>query len=217
MRNIGKNIRLARVNKNMKQEELAERLFITRQTVSNYENGKSRPDVDMLASIAKTLDVEINELIYGKQTEPVCKKEKIKLLIATSVLVLFTVAVSVLTPFFKELAIVRYVIFPLYFLRFLIIPALFLLSGWISLQLLFVFFGLKKPAFPARKPIFFAFVTATAIMFVLILITLILSTVFEITVPVLMNKHFSRLFYFIGKYPYISSTVGALLWLTDKK
>ena len=45
MRDIGKNIRQLRTAKNMTQDELAEKLFVTRQTVSNYEPGKSRPDV----------------------------------------------------------------------------------------------------------------------------------------------------------------------------
>ena len=52
MRDIGKNIRELRVKKNMTQDALAESLFVTRQTVSNYETGKSRPDVDMLVKIS---------------------------------------------------------------------------------------------------------------------------------------------------------------------
>lgn len=39
MRDIGKNIRELRQRQNMTQDELAARLFVTRQTVSNYENG----------------------------------------------------------------------------------------------------------------------------------------------------------------------------------
>ena len=41
MRDIGKNIRDLRKRQNMTQDELAARLFVTRQTVSNYENGDS--------------------------------------------------------------------------------------------------------------------------------------------------------------------------------
>ena len=42
MRDIGKNIRDLRQQKHLTQEELAEQLFVTRQTVSNYENGRTR-------------------------------------------------------------------------------------------------------------------------------------------------------------------------------
>ena len=52
MRDIGKNIRQLRIQKNMTQDDLAEKLFVTRQTISNYETGRSRPDVEMLAKIA---------------------------------------------------------------------------------------------------------------------------------------------------------------------
>ena len=45
MRDIGKNIRELRLRAGFSQDELAERLFVTRQTVSNYEIGRSRPDV----------------------------------------------------------------------------------------------------------------------------------------------------------------------------
>ena len=52
MRDIGKNIRDLRTRKDMTQDELAEKLFVTRQTVSNYETGKSRPDVDSNSTAA---------------------------------------------------------------------------------------------------------------------------------------------------------------------
>ena len=45
MREIGKNIRDLRQRCQLTQEELAQKLHVTRQTVSNYEMGKSRPDV----------------------------------------------------------------------------------------------------------------------------------------------------------------------------
>ena len=55
MRDIGKNIRYLRESKGLTQDQLAEKLFVTRQTVSNYETGRTRPDVDMIVSIANVL------------------------------------------------------------------------------------------------------------------------------------------------------------------
>ena len=40
-------------------------LHVTRQTISNYETGRSRPDVEMLAELAQALDADIKELLYG--------------------------------------------------------------------------------------------------------------------------------------------------------
>ena len=71
MRDIGKNIRQLRTEKNMTQDELAQKLFVTRQTVSNYENGKSRPDVEMLERIADVLHTDILTVIYGPQPKKI--------------------------------------------------------------------------------------------------------------------------------------------------
>ena len=69
MRDIGKNIRELRLRKHMTQDALAESLFVTRQTVSNYETGKSRPDVDMLVKISEIFDCDVNHLLYGAPEE----------------------------------------------------------------------------------------------------------------------------------------------------
>lgn len=65
MRDIGKNIRSLRVKRNMSQDHLAEALHVTRQTVSNYETGRSRPDVEMLTALATALDADVKEILYG--------------------------------------------------------------------------------------------------------------------------------------------------------
>lgn len=65
MRDIGKNIRIRRIQKNMTQEELAGLLFVTRQTVSNYETGRSSPDLDMLIQISDALEANVNAIIHG--------------------------------------------------------------------------------------------------------------------------------------------------------
>ncbi|MCI6486454.1 MAG: helix-turn-helix domain-containing protein [Clostridiales bacterium] len=43
MRDVGKNIKDLRQGRGLTQDELAERLFVSRQTVSNYELGRTRP------------------------------------------------------------------------------------------------------------------------------------------------------------------------------
>lgn len=66
MRDIGKNIKEFRIKNHYSQEEMAEKLYVTRQTVSNYETGRSRPDVDTLIRIAEIYGVGVNQLIYGE-------------------------------------------------------------------------------------------------------------------------------------------------------
>ena len=45
MRDIGANIRRARTHRHLTQDDLAQTVHTTRQTISNYETGRSRPDV----------------------------------------------------------------------------------------------------------------------------------------------------------------------------
>ena len=67
MSDVGKNIRLIRSDLRLSQEQLAEKLFVTRQAVSNWETGKTQPDLTMLEKIASALTVEPTDLIYGPQ------------------------------------------------------------------------------------------------------------------------------------------------------
>lgn len=66
MSNIGKNISKFRKEQEMTQDQLAERLHVTRQAVSNWENGKTQPDVETLGQLAECFEVPVEMLIYGK-------------------------------------------------------------------------------------------------------------------------------------------------------
>ena len=64
---VGKNIKKIRTELNMTQEELADKISVTRQAVSNWETEKTQPDIETLERISEVLGVTIEELIYGKQ------------------------------------------------------------------------------------------------------------------------------------------------------
>lgn len=68
MADIGASIRDLRKLHNMKQEELAALLHVTRQTVSNYENGRSQPDLDTLVRIAEIFETDVNTLLDMKSS-----------------------------------------------------------------------------------------------------------------------------------------------------
>lgn len=65
MASVGKHIRRLRTTKGLTQEQLAEKLFVTRQTVSAWETGKAQPDLETLERIAEALGTEVTEVIYG--------------------------------------------------------------------------------------------------------------------------------------------------------
>lgn len=54
-----------RKEKNVSQEELAEKLYVSRQTISNWERGKTYPDINSLLLMANYFDVSLDYLIKG--------------------------------------------------------------------------------------------------------------------------------------------------------
>ena len=60
---LGENIRHFRKAKGLRQEELAERVHVVRQTVSKWENGLSVPDAEQLRDLAAVLGVSVSALL----------------------------------------------------------------------------------------------------------------------------------------------------------
>jgi len=63
--NIGKEIKEQRNKLSLSQEELGERVYVTRQTISSWENGKSYPDINSLILLSQVFNVTIDNLIKG--------------------------------------------------------------------------------------------------------------------------------------------------------
>lgn len=130
MANVGKNIRILRTKKGMTQDELAEKLFVSRQTVSNYENGKSNPDIDMLMKIAEVLDADANALIYGIPVKPDTKKERIKSLVLLAVLACLGILLYHVYSAAQDWLRETYNSTPVMLLHNLVFPGYYLLAGW---------------------------------------------------------------------------------------
>lgn len=71
---VGARIAALRKARGLTQEQLAERLHVTRQAVSSWETANSYPDVEMLAALSEALEVSIEELIYGTPREKVTEE-----------------------------------------------------------------------------------------------------------------------------------------------
>ena len=66
---IGKFIANCRKEKNITQEQLAEKLFITDRAVSKWERGLSLPDADKMLDLCNILDINVNELLNGERID----------------------------------------------------------------------------------------------------------------------------------------------------
>ena len=131
MHDIGKHIRQQRLRQNMTQDDLAQRIHATRQTVSNYETGRSQPDLDTLHLLAQALDCDIQILLYG-QARPApdpreMRRLRIGLCLLGGVLAAELIAGLVWTP----VDIDRYQVSPLALpLLYLLRYARTVLLGW---------------------------------------------------------------------------------------
>lgn len=78
--NINQQIKAYRLKQNISQEELAEKIFVTRQTVSNWENGKNYPDIHSLLLMSNLFGVSLDQLVKGdlNAMKDSIKKEDIK-------------------------------------------------------------------------------------------------------------------------------------------
>ena len=61
--NMGDKIKQRRTELNMTQEQLADKLSVSRSTVANWESGRNYPDLQLIASIADVLGLSLDELL----------------------------------------------------------------------------------------------------------------------------------------------------------
>jgi len=71
---IGKCISEARKKAGLTQDALAEKLCVTRQAVSNWENDKTQPDIETLEKLAEVFEISVEEMIYGAKQRTVIDK-----------------------------------------------------------------------------------------------------------------------------------------------
>ncbi|MBM7641942.1 helix-turn-helix transcriptional regulator [Streptococcus loxodontisalivarius] len=64
--NFSQQIKSLRAKHKMTQQEMADRLGISRQAISNWENDRNLPDIEMLISLSRTFDISLDELILGE-------------------------------------------------------------------------------------------------------------------------------------------------------
>ena len=63
---IDTNLRALRAARGMTQQEVADRLCVTRQALSGYESGRTRPDIDTLMRLCEIYDTDIESLLSGE-------------------------------------------------------------------------------------------------------------------------------------------------------
>lgn len=106
MTKVSKNIRKLRTEHNMTQEDVARELFVTRQTISSWESGRTQPDIETIIKLSELFSVSAEELIYGRsKTMSASEKENAS---KQRLIIIFSVLGSVLTAVGSVLIFVSY-------------------------------------------------------------------------------------------------------------
>lgn len=96
--NIGKHLKTLREKNNLTQEQLADKLFVSRSNVSKWERNISLPDAETLLELSKIFNVSVDDILLGndkndssgvlniyKQIE---KQKKVMLIICVSSIII---------------------------------------------------------------------------------------------------------------------------------
>lgn len=237
MTEIGNSIRTLRNRHNMKQDELAALLHVTRQTVSNYENGKSEPDIDTLLRIAEIFGTDVNTLLHTPTASPSVKTQKsIK---AAIPLILCTILAFIITDHLTDASIkwgsMNYDLSFNWVVVGFLYPCCLLLLGWTIIYTIeqLAQFPLQQPWYQVAHYILLAVVIINIGLYLPLTIWAI-GGVIEILPSILAGDWTanpnsspfqtllsSRHMFFLSSHPKLYYTVitilGALLRLTKRK
>lgn len=110
---LGNKIKYYRGEKEFSQEELAERVYVSRQTISNWENNKSYPDINSIVLLSEIFEISIDNLIKGdvEQMKKEINSEEVKKLkfYATIIVVLMLAALILLMPMLKFIGLYGFI------------------------------------------------------------------------------------------------------------
>lgn len=110
---LGNIIKYYRGEKELSQEELAERVYVSRQTISNWENNKSYPDINSIVLLSEIFEISIDNLIKGdvEQMKKEINSEEVKKLnfYATMMVILMLVATILLMPMLKFMGLYGFI------------------------------------------------------------------------------------------------------------
>lgn len=106
---IGDQLKKARMDKNLTQEEVAEKIFVSRQSISNWENNKTYPDIGNVIALSDLYQISLDELLKGsdnfmehleESTDIVRSNKKLMAIIIVALLVMILLALF--TEFLPE-------------------------------------------------------------------------------------------------------------------
>lgn len=112
---LGNHIKHYRNEKGLSQEELAERVYVTRQTISNWENNKNYPDINSIVLLSEVFEISIDNLIKGdlEEMKKEINSEEVKKLNFYSLMmaILMIAAIISLVPLIKFIGVYAFIVY----------------------------------------------------------------------------------------------------------
>lgn len=105
--NLGEKLLNLRKSKNLSQEEAADKLNVTRQTISKWETNQSTPDFDKIIPICDLYEISTEQLLTGKEIIKEIKNDDVRIKrakgISISILLYFISVISIIItiPYFN--------------------------------------------------------------------------------------------------------------------
>lgn len=96
---LGEQIKKYRTQISLSQEELAEKLFVSRQSISNWENDKTYPDIKSLLLLSEVFSVSLDQLVKGDvemMKNEINEQERVKFQKESVILTVFFIAMLIL-------------------------------------------------------------------------------------------------------------------------
>ena len=94
---FSEKLKTLRMQANLTQNDLAEKLAISRQAVSNYEQGRSYPSIDILIEMSKLFKISLDELLESGR-----RKLHMKLLLIFSTLLIVSITMNYVSFYVLE-------------------------------------------------------------------------------------------------------------------
>lgn len=116
--NLSEKIKSERIKRSVSQKELAEKLRVSRQTISNWENGRTIPDTENLILLSEYFDINVEYFLTNNELEVKTRVSEFKLTGLTTLLSSVCLLLIILSVFpaahFKGI----WIIFPFLLLNF---------------------------------------------------------------------------------------------------
>lgn len=101
--NVGQKLQIARNKQELTQEHIAQQLQVSRQTISNWENNKSYPDIVSLITLSELYQISLDQLLKGdkamiehlsKSTNTVASNRRLLTAIILNIIILIAFILS---------------------------------------------------------------------------------------------------------------------------